>query len=130
MKKLTIGLLLAAGLNFVDVTPAEAHSGVERVRVHDQHVQVVRRHEMPRWLKRDRQFRHWYRRSPLRHYRQISWRQLLEIYRWERRYFESRYYVDYDHDRRWNDRGRRHRFDGSLHVQGHFCHPMHRVSHG
>ena len=112
MNKLTIGLLLAAGLFFVDVAPAEAHSGVERVRVYDQHVQTVRRHEMPRWLQRNGQFRHWYRRSPLRHYRQIGWRQLFEIYRSERRYFGSRHYVDYDNDRRWNDKRRRHRFDG------------------
>ena len=112
MKKLTIGLLLAAGLFFVDVTPAEAHSGVERVRGYDQHVQVSRRHEMPRWLKRDRHFRHWYRRSPLRHYRQIGWKQLFDIYRWERRYFESRYYVDYYDDHRWHDKRRRHRLDG------------------
>ena len=112
MKKLTIGLMLAAGLFFVDVTPAEAHSGVERVRVYDQHVQVVRRHDMPRWLKRDRQFRHWYRRSPLRHYRQIGWKQMFEIYRWERRYFGSRHYVDYGDDRRSNDTYRRRRFSG------------------
>jgi hypothetical protein len=112
MKKLTIGLLLAAGLLLIDVTPAEAHSGVERVRGYDQHVQLVRHHEMPRWLQRDRQFRHWYRSSPLRHYRQIGWKQLFDIYRWERRYFGSRYYVDYDNDRRWHDKRRRYRIDG------------------
>ena len=112
MKKLTITLLLAAGLFFVDVTPAEAHAGAERVRVYDRHVQFVRRHEMPRSLQRDRQFRHWYRGSPLRHYRQIGWKQLFDIYRWERRYFGSRYYADHDNDRRWHDKRRRHRFDG------------------
>ena len=112
MKQLTIGLLLAAGLFFVDVTPAEAHSGVERVRVFDQHVNVVRHHEMPRGLQRDRQFRHWYRHSPLRHYRQIGWSQLFDVYRWERRYFGSRYYADHDNDYRRHDKRRRHRRDG------------------
>ena len=111
MKKLTIGLLLATGLFLVDAAPAEAHSGVDRGRVYDHEVQVVRRHDMPRWLKRDRQFRHWYQRSPLRHYRQIGWKQLFEIYRWERHYFGSRRHIHYDDDRGWNDRRRHRRFD-------------------
>jgi hypothetical protein len=112
MSKLTIGLLLAAGLFLANVTPAEAHSGLERTRIHDQHVQTVRRHDMPRWLKRDRQFRHWYRRSPLRRYAQISWIQLFEIYRWERHYFGSRHYTDIDREGRRGDSRRRHRFSG------------------
>jgi hypothetical protein len=107
MKKLTLGLLLATGLFLVDVTPAEAHSGVDHARVHDPHVQVVRRHDMPGWLRRDRQFRHWYRRSPLRQYPQIGWHQLFDIYRWERRHFGSRRYVERGDDRSRHDtRGR------------------------
>ncbi len=117
MNKLSVGLLLAAGLFFIDVTPAAAHQAADNVRVqgpgHGYHAEFRRRHEMPRWLRRNRDFRHWYRRSPLSDYRQISWRQLFEIYSWERSYFESRYYVDYDdydghHGRRDRDR-RRHR---------------------
>ncbi len=107
MNKLSIGLLLAASLFFIDVSPAAAHQGNDGVRGHDRgyQVQVLRRHEMPRWLRRNNDFRHWYRRSPLSGYRQISWNQLFEIYRWERRYFERRHFVAYDDD----DHGRRDR---------------------
>ena len=113
MNKLSIALLLAAGLFFVDVSPAAAHSGVDGISVysHGRHAEVKRRQEMPRWLKRNRHFRHWYRHSPLKHYRRIGWHQLFEIYRWERRYFASVYYIDHDDDRRRKDKRRRYRHD-------------------
>ncbi len=114
MNKLSVGLLLAAGLFFIDVTPAAAHQVADNVRVHGNgyHAEFRRRQEMPRWLRRNRDFRHWYRRSPLADYRRISWRQLFEIYSWERSYFESRYYFEHDghHGRRDRDR-RRNRHD-------------------
>ena len=111
MNKLSVGLLLAAGLFFIDVTPAAAHQVADNVRVHGQghgyRAEVRRRHEMPRWLHRNRDFRHWYRRSPLSDYRQISWRQLYDIYSWERSYFERRYFADHDDHNRRRDRDRR-----------------------
>ena len=113
MNKLSVGLLLAASLFLIDVSPAAAHSGVDRMRVHSygHQVRTIRHHEMPRWLRRNDGFRHWYRHSPLKRYRQIGWSQLFEIYRWERRYFRGRYYTRYDDDRRWNERRRRYRHD-------------------
>ena len=97
MNKLSVGLLLAASLFFIDVSPAAAHQVVDQPRVYGSSHQYERwrRQEMPRRLKRNKQFRHWYRHSPLRYYRQISWNQLLEIYRWERRYFLNRRYGRY-----------------------------------
>ena len=50
------------------------------------HARVYRDEHMPRWLRYDRGFRYWYRRSSLRHYHHMSWRQLFDIYRWERSY--------------------------------------------
>ena len=90
MNKLSVGLLLAAGLFFIDVTPAAAHHRADNARVHEggYHVQWQRRHEMPRWLRRNRDFRHW----------------------WERRYFERRYFANVDHHPRRDhdhDRDRR-----------------------
>lgn len=112
MNKLSVGLLLAASLFLIDVSPAAAHTGVDGMRVHSygRHVRTAR-HEMPIWLRRDHSFRHWYRHTPLKRYRQISWNQLYEIYRWERRYFGGRHYVRYDDGRRWDDHRRRHRHD-------------------
>lgn len=97
MNKLSIGLLLAAGLFFIDVSPAAAHRVSDESRMYGNahHYNQDRRHEMPRRYKRNKQFRHWYRRSPLKRYRQISWNQLFEIYRWERRYFTDRRYNAY-----------------------------------
>ena len=42
-----------------------------------------RSNKMPRWLKRNKSFRHWIRHSGLRENRRLSWNQLFEIYRWE-----------------------------------------------
>ena len=113
MNKLSVGLLLATSFFFVDVSPVAAHQGADAARAysHSYHYEAHRRHEMPRWLKRNRHFRHWYRSTPLRHYRQIRWQQLFEIYRWERRYFVGRHYIDYDDDRRRYGDRRRHRYD-------------------
>jgi len=114
MNKLSVGLLLAASLFLIDVSPAAAHTGADRARVqsHSYRVEVPRRHEMPRWLKRDKRFRDWYRHSPLKRYRQIGWNQLFEIYRWERRYFGTRYYITYEDDKhRRNGDRRRYRHD-------------------
>jgi hypothetical protein len=46
-----------------------------------------RESQMPRWLRKDRSFRHWYEHTRLRSDRHISWNQLFDIYRWERFYF-------------------------------------------
>ena len=100
MNKLSVGLLLAASLFLVNVTPAAAHQEVNRVSVYDDRFHAERRHHdaMPRWLKRDRQFRHWYRHTPLKRFRRLGWWQLYEIYRWERAYFAQprRRYRHYD----------------------------------
>ena len=98
MNKLSIGLLLAASFIFLDASPAAAHQRADRVRAHDygHQFEARRYHDMPRWLKRNDRFRHWYRHSPLKRHRQISWNQLFEIYRWERRYFRTRYRIAYD----------------------------------
>ena len=113
MNKLSISLLLAASLFLIDVSPAAAHQGADRSRgySHSYHVEARRRHEMPLWLKRNKRFRHWYRSSPLRHYQQIRWNQLFEIYRWERRYFRDRYYSSYEDDHRRHGDRRRYRHD-------------------
>ena len=113
MNKPGIALLLAAGLFLFDVAPAQAHKGYHEVRRdhHGYRVDVRRHDRMPRWLKRDKHFRHWYRRSPLRHRYSISWNELFDIYRWERYHYGPRYWTDYGydgyrrHDRRWHRRG-------------------------
>lgn len=55
---------------------------------HGQHRygKLKREKRMPRWLKHDRSFHHWYEHSRLRKNRQLSWHQLFDIYRWENSY--------------------------------------------
>lgn len=114
MKNLGLSALLVAGLLGLDISPAAAHPGAHEVRVfNDGYRHEFRREQsMPRWLKRNRSFRHWYRHSPLKRFRRISWDQLYEIYRWEHSYFTNRFHgrPHRDWDRDWDrDRNRRHR---------------------
>jgi hypothetical protein len=54
---------------------------------------------MPRWLKHNRAFRHWYRHTPLKRDRRLAWNELFDIYRFERR-FGRTYYRSANY---WND---------------------------
>ncbi len=109
MNKLGLSLLLAAGLFGLDVSPAAAHPQADRVHVYsDGYRYESRRYDaMPRWLRRDQGFRHWYRHSPLKRYKRISWNELYDIYRWERRYFGSRHHYDRNRNRGHRDGYRR-----------------------
>lgn len=108
MNKLASSLLLAAGLFCLDVSPAAAQPHASRVQVYSDgyRYESRRHHSMPKWLKRDRDFRHWYEHSPLKRYHRISWNELYRIYRWESRYFGSRHYRG--RDRGYRDGYRRH----------------------
>lgn len=92
MNKLSIGMLLAASLFLVGVAPAAAHEGGHNAHRYSQEYRVDSRriNHMPRSLRRDQKFRRWYQQTPLKRYRSISWRQMYDIYRWERRYFLER----------------------------------------
>ena len=110
------GLLLSAS------PAAEAHGAARHG--HGSHgytyyrYDIHRDYHMPRWLWHKRGFRHWYFRTPLRFDRRLSWWQLYDRYRWERKYTYRRYhrpyhgprYRDYeDYRRHGPDHERRHR---------------------
>lgn len=101
MNKVISTLLLTAGLLLVDVPEASAHPEVRNPHLAPAHYRVDHRraHPMPRWLKRDKSFRHWYAQTRFKWDRRVGWRQLFDIYRWERSY-QQRYRV------RHYDRGR------------------------
>lgn len=114
MNKIITVAILSSGLLLLDAPEAAAHEEV-RVYYPASHYGGVRhvRH-MPRWLKRDKAFRHWYKHTRLRRHRHLTWHRLFEIYRWEtierRKHRRAdRYYRSHDvyrrHDR---DRKRRH----------------------
>lgn len=111
--KTSAGLTLVISAWFLLLAvPAAAHDGPHREAFsrgyadvhHDYHGR--RTHAMPRWLKRNKGFRHWYRHSRYQFNRRVGWSGLFEIYRWEVRY-SRRYERGFDgYDRR---RGGKHR---------------------
>ena len=110
MNKLILTAIVAAGLSFIGTSEAAAHEETRitrtattweagyRNRSHSREYykrngrdydayRHYRAQKMPRWLKRKQSFKRWYRQTPLRQYRFLTWDQLFEIYRWERSYF-------------------------------------------
>jgi len=120
MNKVVLSTLIACGLLFLDAPEAAAHDDRdrqyrshrydnsdsyrrdsysrdgyrERYRSDYKRKHFGSRHkrakEMPRWLQRNKSFRHWIRHSRLRENRRLSWNELFDIYRWEHPYY--RYY--------------------------------------
>ena len=88
MNKLMTAAVIAGGLMLLNSPEAAAHKEVRHVYQPPaySYVDMSRPQHMPRWLKRNKAFRHWYRHTPLRHDRRIAWRTLFDIYSWERRW--------------------------------------------
>jgi hypothetical protein len=80
---------------------------------------------MPRWLRHDRGFRHWYDRTSLSRNHYLAWWQLYEIFRLERRYDHRRHHAvhygsrhhDYDWYRRYWHKHDRHDHDRRRHSK-------------
>jgi hypothetical protein len=106
-------LTVICGLGLAAAPAAIAHErAYDHYPTRQHHVRMHRDKHMPRWLRHDRGFRHWYRHSSVRRDRHLAWWQLFEIYRWERkrtyRYDHDRHYY---HDRRHGKRKGRYRYD-------------------
>ncbi|MCH9694611.1 MAG: hypothetical protein K0U72_08895 [Gammaproteobacteria bacterium] len=111
MNKILTTAILAGGLLLLDSPEAAAHTVVKnkhrppaqhyvdhrdrdgyrgqqyRRDYYDRNARHGRVGKMPRWLKKKKSFRRWYKETPLRKSRRLTWNQLFEIYRWERAYF-------------------------------------------
>ena len=128
MNKVVTAALIAGGLMLLNSPEAAAHKEVRNLyqpqAYHYSRYDFHRAHKMPRWLKRNKAFRHWYRHTPLKHDSRLAWAQLHDIWRFERRfgrtYFRSANYWNdyyafrygerrYDRDRRHDRRDRRDR---------------------
>ncbi len=128
MNKLMTATVIAGGLMLLNSPEAAAHKEVRNVYLppapHYAYIDVRRPKHMPRWLKHDKGFRHWYRHTPLKRDRRLAWHQLFDIYRFERRfgrnyYRSANYWNDYyalryggrhfDRDHRDKRRHRKHR---------------------
>lgn len=98
-------LIVSGGLLLTMATPANAHEYVrhEYDRGDRYYHYSGHRSDMPRWLKREKTFRKWYRHSRYKRRQTVSWARLYEIYRWERRH-ARRYDERYRHDHYVGDR--------------------------
>lgn len=112
MNKMMTVAILGSGLLLLDAPQAVAHDDI-RVSYQLSHYGGHARHvrQMPRWLKRDKAFRHWYKHTRLRRHRHLTWNRLFDIYRWEtierRKHRRAdRYYRHYDDHRHFEDYGR------------------------
>ena len=110
MNKLLISTVIACGLLLLDAPEATAHEqrdnqyGSPRYDYSDSYrrgsyrrdahsrdgyrrnyygSKYNREKRMPRWLKHNRSFRHWFEHSRLKKNRRLSWYQLFDIYLWE-----------------------------------------------
>lgn len=113
MNKIITVALIAGGLLLFDSPEAAAHKEVRNVYQPSSHYRVESRRakHMPAWLKRNKSFGKWYRRTPLHNNRNLAWRQLFNIYRWEQAYALSygrvdHYYGDHGYYRNYDRHGR------------------------
>lgn len=117
MNRIIAVALAAGGLMLLDAPDAAAHSELRFSYEPSPYYRydVRRTHAMPRWLKRDKAFRHWYKHTRLKRHKHLTWHRLYNMYRWES--FErrkhrradrfARNYGDYGNDH--PERRRRHR---------------------
>ena len=103
MKRTICSLVFGVCLVMLSAADASAH-GIEYrpYFVQDYYVHKGAR-SFPSWLRRNREFQHWYWHSHYRLKRHMSWRRLYDIHRHERRHrlhsrkFYGRVYRDTGH---------------------------------
>jgi hypothetical protein len=112
MKHIISAIIVAGSLLLVDAMPAAAHEVMRNA--YDQpgayRSGERRSKNTPSWLKHNDSFKGWYKRSPLKNNRYVSWSELYQIFWWERSYAARRYqsskaYYDY-HSSDWYQRNR------------------------
>ena len=116
MNKVILTALMAGGLLLLDSPEAAAHKQVRNVHAPSAYYYAEHRRarHMPHWLKRNKSFRRWYKRTHHHRYRHVAWHRLYEIYVWERVYGlnqrrHDRDFRDFDgyHDHGYRDHGDR-----------------------
>jgi len=83
----TISLLIIGTCLFLAGTAdAAAHQTEHRTYVVQYHYTHGQKKASPSWLRRNRDFQHWYLHSRYRSMHRLSWQRLYDIYRIEKRY--------------------------------------------
>ncbi len=102
MKRTFCSLSFGICLFLLSAADASAHEVEYRPHIAYDHYVYGRTRSFPRWLRRNREFQHWYMHSRYRYMRRMTWHRIYDRYRFEQRY-------------RWNNRkfhGKVYRDDG------------------
>ena len=114
MTRMTCSLIFGAGLFLLSAADASAHRMEYRRYIAHDHYVHGRTRSFPRWLRRNRDFRHWYLHSRYRFADRTTWHRIYDLYRLERRYHRHNrkfYGKVYHHNgyRTYHRRPKRHR---------------------
>ncbi len=113
MKRTICSLSLGIGLFLVSAADASAHEIQYRPHIVHDHYVYGRTRLLPRWLKRNREFRHWYSHSQYRFAHHLTWHRIYDRYRFEQHYrwtnrkYHGQVYRDYGyrgHQKKWRKR--------------------------
>lgn len=101
-------VIVLAGSGIAATPDASAH-GVRDSRfvVSFEHRNRRAVRQMPRWLRRNYDFRHWYVHQQYRLPRRASWSRLYEMYLYDTRRFRRAWHRRIDRGHDWRDRPRR-----------------------
>lgn len=100
IKRTLCALAFGVCLMFIDLPDAKAHGIEFRPGFVEVHYGYARARHFPRWLRRNREFQHWYWHSHYRFSRHMNWHRLYHIYlndrhhRWHSRRLNDHYYGD------------------------------------
>ena len=80
-RQLVWSCALLVGLSAFAAPQAEAHGrAYVPAPYYERYVDIDDRRYFPRWLRKDRDFRRWYKRSHFHHVRYIGWQRLYDLY--------------------------------------------------
>lgn len=113
MKRTICSLSFGICLSFVSAADASAHDVEYRPHIAYDNYVYGRSRSIPGWLKRNREFRHWYMHSRYRFMHYVTWHRVYDRYRFEQRYrwhngkFHGKVYRDdgyRTYQRKWKKR--------------------------
>ena len=114
MKRGFYALAFAVCLTFIALPDARAHTIDIRPGFVEVHYGYARVRHVPGWLRRDRDFQHWYSHSRYRFKRHLNWHRLYHIYlndrrhRWHARRLHDHHFHDHDYRVRNKKNWKRH----------------------
>ncbi len=101
MKRTIVALAFGACVMFIAAPDARAHAIDFRPAFVEVHYGYARARQFPGWLRRDRDFQHWYWHSRYRFKRYLNWHRLYHIYlddrrhRWHARTLRDHHYHEH-----------------------------------